>query len=280
MRIRLSALLLALFLLLPGCAARESGGDIAATTAPVAEFAQAITEGTGLTVTRLITDSVSCLHDYSLSVRQMEAVEESQVVLLSGAGLEDFMDDVLSHAKTVVDCSKGIDLLENSEGTDPHIWLDPTRAQQMVDNLTAGLTAVYPEHEAAFAENATVLKARLQALDEAGKKALSDISCRELITFHDGFGYLASHFDLTILAAIEEEAGAEASAASLTEIIDLVKAHNLPAVFTEANGSDAAASVIESETGVPHFALDLGFGDRDYFSAMEYNFETLKEALT
>ena len=81
MRIRLSALLLALFLLLPGCAARESGGDIAATTAPVAEFAQAITEGTGLTVTRLITDSVSCLHDYSLSVRQMEAVEESQVVL-------------------------------------------------------------------------------------------------------------------------------------------------------------------------------------------------------
>ena len=84
MRIRLSALLLALFLLLPGCAARKSGGDIAATTAPVAEFAQAITEGTGLTVTRLITDSVSCLHDYSLSVRQMEAVEESQVV--RGAG--------------------------------------------------------------------------------------------------------------------------------------------------------------------------------------------------
>ena len=101
----------------------------------------------------------------------MEAVEESQVVLISGAGLEDFMDDVLSHAKTVVDCSKGIDLLENSEGTDPHIWLDPARAQQMVDNLTAGLTAVYPEHEAAFAENATVLKARLQGAGRGGQKS-------------------------------------------------------------------------------------------------------------
>ena len=55
--------------------------------------------------------------------------------------------------------------------------------------------------------------------------------------------------------------------------------HHLPAVFTEANGSDAAASVIEAETGVPHFALDLGFGDRDYFEAMDYNFTTLKEAL-
>lgn len=62
MRIRIFALLLALLLLLPGCAGQETGGDIAATTAPVAEFAAAIAEGTGLTVTRLITDSVSCLH--------------------------------------------------------------------------------------------------------------------------------------------------------------------------------------------------------------------------
>ena len=280
MRIRIFALLLALLLLLPGCAGQETGGDIAATTAPVAEFAAAIAEGTGLTVTRLITDSVSCLHDYSLSVRQMEAVEQSRVVLLSGAGLEDFMSDVLSHAETVVDCSAGVELREGEDGADPHIWLDPARAAQMAENIAAGLSEVYPDHAAAFTENAATLQARLQALEDEGREALKNLSCRELITFHDGFAYLAQAFDLTILAAIEEEAGAEASAASLTEIISLVQSHHLPAVFTEANGSDAAASVIQAETGVPYFALDLGFGDRDYFAAMEYNFEALKEALT
>lgn len=275
MRIRLLALLLALLLVLPGCAARSAGGGVAATTAPVAEFAEALLEGTDIPVTRLITDSVSCLHDYSLSVRQMEAAAGCDVLAISGAGLEDFMDDVIAQAPRVIDCAADVALL----GDDPHIWLDPSRAATMAANLAAGLSDVYPDQADAIADNLTALTQKLTDLRAAGEAALADLSTRELITFHDGFAYLADAFDLTILAAIEEEAGAEASAADLTEIIALVQDHRLPAVFTEANGSDAAASVIEAETGVPHFALDLGFGDRDYFEAMDYNFTTLKEAL-
>ena len=44
------------------------------------------------------------------------------------------------------------------------------------------------------------------------KTSLESLSCRELITFHDGFSYFADAFDLTILRAMEEEAGSEASA--------------------------------------------------------------------
>ena len=275
MRIRLLALILALLLVLPGCAARSAVGGVAATTAPVAAFAEALLSGTDIAVTRLITDSVSCLHDYSLSVRQMEAAAQCDVLAISGAGLEDFMDDVIAQAPQVIDCAADVALL----GDDPHIWLDPSRAAAMADNLAAGLSDVYPDQAGAIADNLSDLTQKLTDLRAAGEAALADLSTRELITFHDGFAYLADAFDLTILAAIEEEAGAEASAADLTEIIALVQAHQLPAVFTEANGSDAAASVIEAETGVPHFALDLGFGDRDYFEAMDYNFTTLKEAL-
>ena len=281
LRIRLVSLLLLLALLLPGCAAgQQTSSAIAATTAPVAEFAEAIVQGSGLSVTRIITDSVSCLHDYSLSVRQMEAVERCDVLLLSGAGLEDFMADVIAQAPKTIDCSEGIALLANDEESDPHIWLDPTRAAQMAANIADGLTELYPDHAGLFADNLQTLTQRLTQLQADGEAALGQLKTRELITFHDGFGYLADAFDLTILAAIEEEAGSEASAADLTEIIALVEQHQIPAVFTEANGSDAAASVIEAETGVPHFSLDMGFGDRDYFDAMTYNLETLKEALS
>ena len=104
------ALILAI-LLVSGCgAAPIVEGGIAATTAPVAQFARAIAEGTGLTVSQVINDSVSCLHDYSLSVRQMELVEKSRLVLISGAGLEETMEDALSAAETVVDCAEGIAL--------------------------------------------------------------------------------------------------------------------------------------------------------------------------
>lgn len=40
-------------------------------------------------------------------------------------------------------------------------------------------------------------------------------------------------YDLTILAAIEEEEGAEPSAAELKEICDLARTHEIPMLFTE-----------------------------------------------
>lgn len=83
--------LLALLMLLSGCRSQAQPAQIAATTLPVYEFTSRICEGTPLTVTRLVTESVSCLHDYSLNVRQVKAAEAAQVVVISGAGLEDFL---------------------------------------------------------------------------------------------------------------------------------------------------------------------------------------------
>ena len=62
-------------------------------------------------------------------------------------------------------------------------------------------------------------------------------------------------------------------------MIEEVRHHDLPAVFTEINGSTSAASVICAETGVESFALDMAMGGKDYFASMYHNIDTLKEAL-
>lgn len=294
--LKIIGLFLSILLLTACAAAPVEPGGIAATTAPVAQFAQAITEGTDLYINQVITDSVSCLHDYSLSVRQMELVEQSAVVLISGAGLEDTFSDVLSAADHVIDCSAGV-TFHDMEGhshdhghdhdgeddhhheDDPHIWLDPQRAKIMAQNICDALTAVYPEHKEILQTNTAALLARLDALDAYGHETLQNLSCRELITFHDGFSYLAEAFDLEIMAAIEEESGSEASAKTLTELVHLVEEHSLPAVFTEINGSPSAASVLHRETGAAVYALDMAMGGSDYFDAMIHNIDTLKEAL-
>lgn len=286
---KLSAALLTLLLLAACGSPAAPAGGIAATTAPVAQLAQAITEGTGLTVTQVISDSVSCLHDYSLSVRQMELLTQSELVLLSGGGLEDFMGDALAAAKQTVDCSAGVSLLECDGHThdehdhdhehDPHIWLSPANAEIMAQNICAALVRCYPEQESKMQANLAALLERLEALREYGEITLAELGCRELITFHDGFAYLAQAFDLELLAAMEEESGSEASARELVELIGLVEEHRLPAVFTERNGSSAAASILHGETGVAVYTLDLAMGGTDYFEAMTHNIDTLKEAL-
>lgn len=272
------SLLAALF---AGCNGNQQA-QVAATTSAVYQFTQAICADTGISVTKLVTESVSCLHDYSLNVRQVQAINAVEVIVISGGGLEDaFMADALN-GKNVIDSAAGIELAVREEGSreaDSHIWLSPSLAKQMAQNICQGLSKQYPDQKDNFEKNLQKLIGQFDELQAYGESKLSQLSCRKMITFHDGFGYFADAFDLNILRSIEEESGSEASAKELEEIVDLVREHQLPAIFTETNGSAVSAHTIKSETGVEVYALDMCMGNLDYFAAMRRNIDTVKEAL-
>ena len=281
---RIFALLAALLLLtVSGCAKKQASSeqakaDILATTQPVYQLATALTDGTGLTSALLISEPVSCLHDYTLTVSQMEKIEGTQLILESGLGLEDFMADALS-GKTRIDISSGLSTLTGDEGIDPHWWLDPTRFRQAAALAAQELGAQYPEFSDQFAENLAAFDRKLSDLQAYGDEALSSLSCRELVTFHDGFSYFADSFGLTIAAAMEVESGSEPSAKDLEAIIAIVEEDQIPAVFYETNGEAGSAEVVANETGCSVWTLDMAISSSDYFAAMRENIDIVKEAL-
>ena len=288
----LSAIIILTLLILIGCS-HQPPAQIVATTGPVYQFTQALCEGTDLTVSQLITDEVSCLHDYTLRVDQMRSAESAETVILSGAGLEEFMADILGNIETFIDCSAGIKVMSYGEAHDlahehshdhhhehdPHIWLSPANAKIMAQNICDGLGRRYSAYSSIFQSNLQALLQKLDALQTYGEETLTNLSNRELITFHDGFAYFAHSFDLHILEAVEEESGSEASAKELKHLIGLVRDHQLAAIFTERNGSESAANVIARETGIPVFQLDMAMSSKDYFKSMYDNINTIKEAL-
>ncbi len=264
------SMLLSVLLLLPGCtqapsgSSQEEGLTVLATTYPVYLFARTVAQGVeGVTVERLNTGSVSCLHDYTLSVDDMKKIEGADVIAMNGAGLEDFMDDALAASSAaVIDCSQGVALLENAdhiheEGDgghdhghwDPHYWMDPGNAAVMVRNLQEGFALADPDHGDAYARNGEEAAGQLPSFAGDCTQALEGAEGAALITFHDGFHYFAQALGLPLLASIEEEEGSEASAMEINEITQLVKEHQLPVIFTEVNGSDATANAISRETG-------------------------------
>lgn len=290
-KLRIGILLLTLFGLM-GCASGTPGSpaDILATTAPVAEIAEALTAGTGLTVDTLISEPVSCLHDYSLSVRQMQAVQSSSLILITGGGAEAFLENVLA-GQDVISLSDGIGLREAGGGEHPHeasheheheydihIWLDPACLAVMTQNAARALCAQWPEHAAAITHNADAFCDALDALAQYGYAALSQLSCRELVTFHEGFAYFAAAFDLTIAASMEIEPGSEPAARELTELVTLVRERQIPAIFTERNGTADAAGIVSRETGAEIYTLDMGM-EHGATAAIRHNIDTIREAL-
>lgn len=281
----LAALLAALLLCgsLSGCAARNTERyDVLATTAPVWAMTSALLENTGLTCGRVVTESVSCLHDYTLSVAQMEKIGRADVVVQNGLGLEDFMEDALKTAKQIITASTGVQTLPGEDGEDPHIWLDPMNCVRMCENIAAGLTACYPDKAETIAQNLqTVTQAYTQA-QAYGEAALEALSCRELVTFHDGFAYFARAFGLTIAAAMEIEEGSEPSARELEQIIRLIETAKIPAVFCEENGEQGTAETVAAQTGTGLYMLTMGMGEGDMgcTDAIYHNIDTVREALS
>ena len=294
---KLFAPLCALVLLLSACgqpaASQPQDEDtlhIVATTYPVYLFPTAVTEGAeGVEVSLLVNQQTSCLHDYTLTVSDMKAIEGADVIVMTGAGLEDFMDDALSASDAqVINCSEGIDLLpaQGHEGHDhdaeydPHIWMDPANAQVMLGTIADQLGQITGQDLQA---RCTEVQQQVEQASQQWKEQLTTLSDPKLITFHDGFQYFSRSFGLELLKAIEEEEGSEASAQEIKEIVSLVEQYHLPAIFTEVNGSGSTAQAISRESGCGVYQLNMimsgdGTGIQPYLDAMQNNIDTIVEA--
>ncbi len=266
-----------LFCLLSGCGSvSTSGGDaILATTYPMYYLTARLTEGMDVTVDVMVAEAVSCLHDYTLTTEQMKKIERADLLVMNGGELEEFMDAALARVP------EEDRIVAEEDLDDPHFWLSPLCYRDAAENIAGELISRYPAQTAQIESNLSALQAELSELQTELYGLLADLSCRELITFHDGFYWFADAFDLTIAAAVEEEEGAEASAAELREICRLIDSRNIPAIFKERNGPSNAASIISRETGVEVYTLNTMMdGQTDYFTAMRENAAAVREALS
>ena len=296
--------LLSALLTLPACApAGEAGArlTVVCTTYPIYLFASSLTEGVeGVAVERLDTGSTSCLHDYTLSMADMKRLERANIIVINGADLEEFLEDALAASDAaVIDCSEGVELLESlshhhdeedrsHDGHDhghwdPHYWMDPANARIMAANLRNNMVLLDPNHAAEYESNAVRTEKILLHVEEETRTLVEKYPLQGvpgLITFHDGFQYFARAFGLELLASVEEEAGSEASAHEIVEITQLVRAYDVPAIFTEVNGSDATANAIRRETGcrVDRLTMLMDGPDSDletYCSGITGNLEAI-----
>ncbi|MGE5474700.1 MAG: metal ABC transporter substrate-binding protein [Ignavibacteriales bacterium] len=241
----------------------------------------------GVTVTNISKPQTGCLHDYQLTTDDLSILEDSQIFIINGAGMESFIDKVISQIPNIkiVNSTKGISLIKNSDGkTDnPHAWLDINNAIKQVENIGNQLAEIDKPNADKYRQNVNNYIKKLKNLENEIKNQLYGVKNRDIITFHEAFPYFAKEFGLNIAAVIEREPGSEPSAGELAEIITTVKNLNIGIIFAEPQYSAKSAQTIARETGAKLYTLDpivTGPNDADaYISIMKRNLEVLKSAL-
>ncbi|MDF9408866.1 MAG: High-affinity zinc uptake system binding-protein ZnuA precursor [Pelotomaculum sp. PtaB.Bin013] len=241
----------------------------------------------GVKVVNITQPTTGCLHDYQLKPDDLKTLSEAQIFIVNGAGMEAFMDKVVSQLPDlkIVDASKGIPLIkgDGEEGDNPHVWVSISNAIQQVKNIGLQLAALDPEHAAQYNANTTAYVDQLDALRVTMHQNLDGAKKRDIITFHEAFPYFAREFNLNIVDVIEREPGSEPSAAELADTIETIKESNIKALFAEPQYPAKAAETIARETGAKVYTLDpavTGSMEPDaYLKTMEANMKTLEEAL-
>ena len=136
-------------------------------------------------------------------------------------------------------------------GPNPHVWTSVRLAMELVDGIAAALAQLDPGGAETYDANARAYLLELRALDEAVRAAMATIppDNRTLITYHDAWGYFAADYDLDAVTAVQPSDFSEPSAADVRELIDLIRAEDVPAVFGSEVFPSDVLDTIAAETG-------------------------------
>jgi len=264
----------------------DSGIKVQVVESFLADIAQNIA-GDRLEVDVLIPPGADP-HTFQPTPQDVARVANSQVLIVNGAGLEDWLQEVLDNAggeRLVIEAARG--LSENSSRPgDPHFWLDPNYVVHYVEEIRDGFTQVDPAGAAVYTQNVAEYTRRLQELDAWILEQVEQFSPDErlLVTNHESFGYFADRYGFTIIGTIvpSVSTGSSPSAQQMVALIEAIKASNTSAIFLESGTNPELAEQVASETGVKVIKDLLTHSiipPEGYIEMMKYNTLAIVEGL-
>jgi zinc transport system substrate-binding protein len=131
----------------------------------------------------------------------------------------------------------------------PHIWLDPKRAIQQVENIRDGMIAVDPDGEEIYTTNAAAFIAELEDLDAEIAEKLAPFAGQTFVAFHDFAPYFAESYDLEAEFLVDVPA-VNPAPEDVKRVMDTVEASNLKTLLTEPTAGEGAFDAIARDLGV------------------------------
>ncbi|MEE9545888.1 MAG: metal ABC transporter substrate-binding protein [Hyphomicrobium sp.] len=205
-----------------------------------------------------ITKPGAEIHEYRPTPRDIVKAQSADLVIWNGLYLERWFEKFFNNVENVpsVVVSDGIDPMGIREGAytgkpNPHAWMSPTNAVIYVENIRKALVKHDPDNAETYNTNAAAYTAKLKAMDEPLRKRLSAIpkEQRYLVTSEGAFSYLARDYGMRELYLWPINADQMGTPRQVRHVIDEVRKHKIPVVFSESTVSDKPARQVAKETG-------------------------------
>ena len=283
--------------------------QVITTIYPVYDFATKV-GGDSVNVTSIIPAGAEP-HDWEPTPSDIIKIQEADVFIYNGAGMEFWVDSVLtsvsSESLIIVNASDTLTLRpasasgeehdeseadvedEHEHGAyDPHVWLDPLNAKEQMHVIMDAFVQADPDNKINYETNFQTYATAFDQLDKEYSDAITPLSDKNIVVAHEAYGYLCDRYGLSQIPIEGISADSEPDAARMADIIDFVNENKVRVIFSEELLSPRVAEAIASETGASTDVLNPIGGltekqlqdGEDYFSIMRKNLKALVRALS
>ena len=247
--------------------------------------------GDDVSITGIVKPGVDP-HEVQPSPGDIKTVSESDVVLLTGKGIEGYLSKLKEDGGNAlfVDTGKAFPSLhmvdDGKNVEDPHWWHSIENVKIATGEVEKAFAQADPAHAKDYATNAQKYLAQLSDLEDWAKVKISELprDKRKLVTSHDAFQYFARDFSFKIYSIEGVSSEDEPSSKKVADLIDTIKSQGVKAVFFENIENPKVIQEITRETGAKIggelYADGLGYKQATTYIEMEkYNISTIVDAL-
>src|SRR5688500_9758264 len=208
-----------------------------------------------------ITKPNAEIHNYQPTPRDILRAQDAELILWNGLNLEQWFERFFNNLSDVpsVVVSEGVEPMGIAEGPytgkpNPHAWMSPQAALIYVENIRKAFVEHDPENAETYNRNAAAYSEKIKAAVEPIRQALAAIpeERRWLVSSEGAFSYLARDFGLKEAYIWPINADQQGTPQQVRKVIDAVREHRVPAVFSESTIPADAAEQVARETGAAY----------------------------
>lgn len=208
-------------------------------------------------VVESITKPGAEIHDYQPTPQDIVKAQSADLVLWNGMNLESWFERFFAQVKDkpAVVVTEGIEPISIYEGPykdkpNPHAWMSTKNALIYIENIRQALVKYDPANAEAYNANAKAYADKIVALDQPLRERFAKVpeAQRWLVTSEGAFSYLARDYgfkELYLWAINQDEQG---TPKQIRKVIDQVRKHQIPVVFSESTISDKPAKQVAKES--------------------------------
>lgn len=160
-----------------------------------------------------------------------------------------------------------------------HIWLSTKNYRKQIEKITKELITIDSANRVIYQKNANAYLIKVNELEKKFEQAKEKLRGTEVISFHEGFAYIAEQLGIEVVRLLNLDENNGLSAGEMAETIDEIRYHKIENVLVEEENVTLIQDSIGKETGVNvlsiHLLLTGNENLNSYLEGMEQNLEIL-----